>query len=141
MKRLTFLIVLALAALLVVACGGGGGGEDAGGAAPAALTFAGFDDFRFDPTNASVPAGAQVTLTLQNEGPALEHSWVLVSDQADATTVTDADAIGGASTGSVAAGESNSITFTAPPAGTYQYVCTIPGHAAGGMVGTLTVAP
>jgi nitrite reductase (NO-forming) len=140
MKRLTFLIVLVLAALVIVACGGGGGGEDAGGAGPTSLTFAGFDDFSFDPNSASAPAGSEVTVTLENEG-VLEHSWVLVSDQADPATVTDADAIGGASTGSVPAGESNSITFTAPPAGTYQYVCTVPGHAAGGMVGTLTVSP
>ena len=29
------------------------------------------------------------------------------------------------------------MTFTAP--GTYEYLCTVPGHAAGGMKGLLTV--
>jgi azurin len=36
-------------------------------------------------------------------------------------------------------GESDTITFTAPAAGTYDYICTFPGHALAGMHGTLTV--
>ncbi|TVQ65310.1 MAG: hypothetical protein EA360_10165 [Balneolaceae bacterium] len=37
-------------------------------------------------------------------------------------------------------GETDTITFTAPEApGEYDYVCTFPGHFAGGMVGKLIV--
>lgn len=37
-------------------------------------------------------------------------------------------------------GESDSITFTVPEeTGDYDYMCSFPGHFAGGMVGTLTV--
>jgi azurin len=36
-------------------------------------------------------------------------------------------------------GESDTVTFTAPAAGTYDYICTFPGHALAGMHGTLTV--
>jgi nitrite reductase (NO-forming) len=44
-----------------------------------------------------------------------------------------------AHSGVLPAGDSNTFTFTAPAAGTYQIVCTVPGHALGGMVGDFTV--
>ena len=36
-------------------------------------------------------------------------------------------------------GESGSATFVAPAAGTYDYICTFPGHCLAGMRGVLTV--
>ena len=36
-------------------------------------------------------------------------------------------------------GESGSASFAAPPAGTYTFLCTFPGHFVAGMKGTLTV--
>ena len=36
-------------------------------------------------------------------------------------------------------GETLEVSFKAPAAGTYPFVCTFPGHAAGGMKGTLNV--
>ncbi|MCI0395026.1 MAG: plastocyanin/azurin family copper-binding protein [Chloroflexi bacterium] len=137
MKRLTLLTLLLVAALLLAACGGGGDGGN-GGAEAVSLTFEGNDSLQFNPATASAAAGAEVTVTLNNSG-ALEHSWVLVPDTADVVTVTEADAVAGATTGVVAGGQSGTVTFTAPAAGTYKYVCAVPGHAAGGMVGTLTV--
>lgn len=134
MKRLVMFVTILALALLLVACGGG----DENGNATASLTFEGNDSLQFNPATASVPAGADVTVTFNNTG-ALEHSWTLVTNNADVATVTDAEAINGATTGTVAGGASNTLTFTAPAAGTYTYVCTVPGHAAGGMVGTLTV--
>jgi uncharacterized cupredoxin-like copper-binding protein len=44
-----------------------------------------------------------------------------------------------AHSGVLPAGDTNTFTFTAPAAGTYQYVCTVAGHAPAGMVGTFTV--
>ncbi|MFZ0545529.1 MAG: cupredoxin domain-containing protein [Candidatus Promineifilaceae bacterium] len=132
MKKLPILIVaLAIMALLLAACGGGDSG-------PTTLSFEGADTFEYTPSSATVSAGDQVELTLNNAG-ALEHSWVLVPNDVDVATVSDADTIDSATTGAVPAGESKTITFTAPAAGTYKFVCTIPGHAAAGMVGTLTV--
>jgi uncharacterized cupredoxin-like copper-binding protein len=133
MKRLMMFVTIVALALLLVACGGGDDEPEA-----ASLTFEGNDSLQFSPATASVPAGSEVTVTLNNTG-ALEHSWTLVGNDADVATVTDADAINSASTGTVAGGASDTLTFTAPAAGTYTYVCTVPGHAAGGMVGTLTV--
>jgi uncharacterized cupredoxin-like copper-binding protein len=134
MKKFTVLtIVLAAMALLLAACGGD---DENGGSA--SLSFEGNDSFQFTPSSASVAAEDEVEVTFNNVG-ALEHSWTLVGNDADVNTVTDADAINSATTGSVPGGGSDTITFTAPSAGTYQFVCTVPGHAAAGMVGTLTV--
>lgn len=131
MRKYTILMsVLAVAVLLLAACGGDSG--------PTALSFEGNDTFQFTPATATVSSGAEVEVTLTNVG-ALEHSWVLVASDADPLTVTDSAAINGATTGTVAGGQTGDVTFTAPSAGSYQFVCTIPGHAAAGMVGTLTV--
>jgi uncharacterized cupredoxin-like copper-binding protein len=129
-KFIVLTIVLAAMVMVLAACGGDSG--------PVALSFEGSDTFQFTPTSASVSAGDEVEVTLTNAG-ALEHAWALVADGADVATVTDANAIGGAATGSVAGGGTGTVTFTAPDAGTYKFVCTIAGHAAAGMVGTLTV--
>lgn len=133
MKRFTLFMTMLLAGLLLVACGG----SEADAPAPVVFDVAGYDEFRFDPENITVDAGSQVTINFENVGM-LEHNWLLVSQAVDPATATEADALAGANTGILGAGESTSITFTAPPAGTYTIVCTVPGHAVGGMVGTFT---
>jgi uncharacterized cupredoxin-like copper-binding protein len=45
----------------------------------------------------------------------------------------------GKKTKSLAAGTRQKLTVTFRRAGRYQYVCTLPGHAAAGMKGTFTV--
>jgi len=136
MKRLLVPVVCLAITLLLAACGGGA----AGGPEPISLTVAGFDDFRFEPADVTATEGAEVTINFENEG-VLEHSWVLVGSSVDPLTATLEDALAGATSGIVPAGESETFTFTAPPAGNYTVVCTVPGHAAGGMVGTLMVNP
>lgn len=129
MKRIGLLVVIM--GLLLVACGGGT--PD-----PVSLSFDGGDDFMYSQTSATVETGTEVTVTMNNTGN-LEHSWVLMDDGIDAATATDADALDGITTGNIPAGDSSTITFTAPEAGTYQFVCTVPGHAVAGMVGTFTI--
>jgi plastocyanin len=131
MKRFTLFITILLSGLLFIACGG----TEPAGPAPVAIDVAGYDEFRFDPATITVEAGAEVTINFENAG-ALEHNWMLVSEAVDPASATEADALAGANTGILGTGESTSITFTAPPAGTYTIVCTVPGHAVGGMVGT-----
>jgi azurin len=44
-----------------------------------------------------------------------------------------------AHTGLVGPGETVEVTFKAPAAGTYTFLCSFPGHFAAGMKGTLVV--
>ena len=80
-------------------------------------------DIAFNPTELTIPANTDVTVNLPNNG-VLPHNFNI-----DAANVHSGDVPGG-----------ESITLTLNlPAGTYEYYCSVPGHAASGMVGTLTV--
>ncbi len=82
-------------------------------------------EFHFDPAELRVAAGTDVTVTFTNVG-SVPHTLTI--------PIADAD------TGAVAAGESVSLTFTAPDeAGSYEFICTFGGHAEEGMVGSLIV--
>lgn len=153
-------IVLGLA-LLLSACGGGGSGASSGGGGAASsgpVTIdigADGENLAFDKKTLTVAPGQQVTLKFKNNSVAQQHNWVLVKG-GDAAAKAIAD--GGITAGLAAdflpadqanivahtkvanGGETVEIAFTAPAAGTYQYICTVPGHYPL-MVGTLTVAP
>ncbi len=138
-KKLAVILVALVLSLLVVACGGGGGGGETTAPEPVSLSFDGLDTFAYEPSSATVPAGSEVTVTFNNVG-ALEHDWMLVANGTDLATLTVDNALDPAAhSGVLPAGESNTFTFTAPAAGAYQIVCTVPGHALGGMVGAFTV--
>jgi len=130
MGKKIFALFMMLVLSALVACSGGDDGT--------MLEFTASDSFRFDPDTAVVSSGQQVSVTLENSGN-LDHSWTLVPADTDTLTVKASDAIGGGDTGLVAGGESGTVTFTAPEQGNYKFLCTVPGHAAAGMVGTLTV--
>lgn len=136
MKKFLGIVVIAMLGLLVVACGGAANQTPD----PVSLSFVGTDDFKYTPDAATVAAGAPVTVLFTNDG-ALEHNWLLISNDVDPLTATAEDALAGATSGEIAAGTSSTFNFTAPAPGTYNYVCTVAGHAAGGMVGSLTVTP
>src|SRR4051812_18375780 len=70
-----------------------------------------------------VPAGAKVTVTLTNTG-AIQHDFTLPA--ANFKLVADP-------------GKSATGSFTLDKPGTYNYLCSIPGHEMAGMKGTLTV--
>lgn len=84
-----------------------------------------------------VDSGDQVTVTVTNSG-SLFHSFGVVSSPDDF-----GGSLWGSEIGSVnsplKAGESGSVTFTAGAPGKYHYICTVPGHALQGMVGSFTV--
>lgn len=81
-------------------------------------------ELRFDPETASVPTGAQVSLTFENNST-VPHN------------LTFNEPISVATNAIVAAGAAETIEFTAPEPGDYPFVCTL--HP--GMDGTLTVDP
>ena len=79
-------------------------------------------DIAFEPTELTIPANTDVAITAVNRG-ALPHTF----------TITDI-----ADTGEVPSGESAQVVVNLPP-GEYDFLCTVPGHAEAGMVGTLIV--
>jgi azurin len=109
----------------------------------------------FDKTALTVPAGAEVHLVMTNHSnmTTLPHNWVLVKTGTEASVaaaglkrgetagyidVLNHDML--AHTPLAKQGETSEVTFVAPEAGTYPYICTVPGHYML-MKGVLTVTP
>lgn len=130
MGKIPIIAMLVLGAGWIAACGGPGTSEIS-----TAMT-----EFAFTPSSSSVSAGSEVTLTLTNDGT-VDHNWVLMDAGYTVTTpFDDADRAKVFAETSLAAGDSAIFTFTAPSeAGTYQVVCSIPGHLEAGMEASLTV--
>jgi uncharacterized cupredoxin-like copper-binding protein len=98
-------------------------------------------DQGYDSTTYTVPAGAEVTLNLTNNG-VLEHEFAILKKGEHVTPPfgdKDEDKILWELDG-VAAGTTKSDTFTAPTdPGEYDIICGIPGHIEKGMIATLIV--
>lgn len=117
----------------------------AGGPASTKVTVT-MTEFGFEPNTINVSAGSPVELTLVNEG-AIEHDFVV-----EVIPVTD---VSSSNSGdhhmstmdhsefdlhtSIAVGETSTLTFTPTEAGTYQIICSVPGHKDAGMTGELIV--
>lgn len=102
-------------------------------------------DFKFNPNQWSVPAGAQVTLNVKNSG-SLVHEWVIMKKGEKATTPWDSHPENEKNIfwelDDVEPGDVKSVQFVAPTEpGDYDIVCGQPAHIEQGMVGTLTVTP
>ncbi len=113
------------------------------------LEIAGTDQMTFDKAELKVKAGQKVTLTLKHSGKmaksAMGHNWVLLKQGTDipafaekAIAAKDTDYIPAGSEeiiahtklvgGAEGDNKSDTITFTAPEKGTYDYICSFPGH-------------
>lgn len=148
MKTTGKLIVsLAIAVFFLWGCGGDekAGGQEAD-ANKVHVTITGDDQMKFDKKVIEVPAGATVTLTLKHIGKmplsSMGHNFVLLKEG----TNLDSFAMAAASaketdyipvrkkdqvivhTKMLGGGQSDTVTFTAPPAGTYKFICSFPGH-------------
>jgi rusticyanin len=92
-----------------------------------------------------IPRGARVTVRFINNDTDEAHGWLITGNRPPFRFgQPDTPAIAGASSGVVgdptAAGDgANTITFTASAAGSYDYICPMPGHAQMGMHGSFTV--
>jgi uncharacterized cupredoxin-like copper-binding protein len=132
-KQLTALILVAGVAL-ATACGAPAAtdGPGAGVAIPAPapetgaqqVTVTASDSMRFGPSSIVVRAGQPVELTLRNVG-GITHDFTLAEGATRPVTIV-------AQGGQTARG-----TFTIDTPGTYPFVCSVPGHAAAGMRGTI----
>lgn len=99
------------------------------------------DALEFDKSEFSVGAGSQVVLTLNNVSTVNQHNWVLVKAGTKDVVSARGTAAGPANdwvqpddpdaieyVRLLAPGEAGEVSFAAPPPGTYQFVCTFPGH-------------
>ena len=81
-------------------------------------------DMYFRPNTIQARAGGTITLRLQNASPIL-HNFTL--------------SVAGINR-NVPPKNSVVVSFPAPNSGVYYFYCDVPGHAAAGMVGRLTVS-
>lgn len=113
-----------------------------------AVTVNADDAMKFDVKEVTVYAGQEVTLTLHHVGSAskavMGHNFVILKQGVDltdfATRASKPDAVEHIPAGSegeivahtkmLGGGESDTITFTAPEAGEYEFLCSFPGHFA-----------
>jgi azurin len=145
---------LALAAALLAACNKkeekqpGSAPESAAPAAPAGpILITANDQMQYSTKALEVAAGSEVTVILTNIGSmpkeSMGHNFTLLkagtvvadfATKAMTAKATDyipaGDTVIIAHTRLVGPGESDTLKFTAPPAGEYPYVCTFPGHFA-----------
>lgn len=135
MWRIRGTIALAGVIVLVLsACGSGG---------PDTSIDATMREFEFSPADWEVAAGETITIELTNDG-SVEHEWVIL--QSGVTIASEAELPETEEEllanfvyweDEVEPGESKTLTFEAPAAGTYQVICAIEGHFDAGMEGEL----
>ncbi|MCO6495538.1 MAG: azurin [Bacteroidetes bacterium] len=116
--------------------------------AVAEVTIEGNDQMKFNLSEIKVKEGQTVKLTLKHVGKApktvMGHNFVLLAQGLDMVTFSK-DAIAAkatdyipekdlsniiAHTKLIGGGESDVIEFTAPAKGSYDFLCSFPGHAA-----------
>ena len=146
--RMMVLAVLTAMAMVLAACGGGGssGGSAGGGSGSGPVTIeigSKGEELAFDKTELTVSAGQTVTIRFKNNSAVQQHNWILVKGgEAEAAAIANAGLSAGPAANYLPADKSNiiaesplangnetvEVTFTAPAAGTYLYICTVPGH-------------
>ena len=111
------------------------------------------EQLEFDKDSFTVSAGDDVVLSLDNGSTVFDHNWVLVQPGTKDDVAFDGITAGAkndwvqpddsrviAKLGIQDPGSSGEVRFTAPAAGTYQFVCTFPAHNIS-MFGDFVVTP
>ena len=124
------MVIGVLVGVLALAAAGCGGGDDNGGASAAATTAAGGggdDELQltasgtaWDTTSFDLKAGSSYTLEVTNQD-SLEHNFTFAAGDANQDVEANEDA---------------KVTFTAPAAGSYPFLCKYHPTV---MKGTITV--
>ena len=111
------------------------------------------DKLTFDKSSLTAKAGSQVFVRFKNASSVLQHNFVVVQ-AGTKDDVARAGTTAGVKNGWIPQGDPNiightalldpgatlEVEFTAPPPGTYQFVCTFPGHN-GTMFGEFVSTP
>ena len=148
--RTLTVVAIAAIALIALACGGDDGGNKGGGGDNGVreIHLRMTDQIRFDPAEMQVEAGVPVRLVIDNSETASIHDFSV-----KAISVMDVRHEGEAGMGhmgmnsagdydlhlALESGTDGVLEFTPTQAGTYEFMCTVTGHAAAGMTGTLIV--
>ncbi len=98
----------------------------------------------YDKNDLTVKSGENITLTFKNNSSTLQHNWVLTKPGTEndvgmagikagptKSFITDDPAVAPdilAHTALVNPGQSDTLTFKAPPTGDYPFICTNAGH-------------
>jgi len=117
----SFVGVGALTALALAAGAAFGGPAKQAATTTVSVTAGKPSEFKFTLSKRTVPTGT-VVFRVANRG-AVAHDFRIL----------------GKKTASLAPGKSGTLRATIGKAGKYAFLCTLPGHAAAGMKGTLTV--
>jgi plastocyanin len=86
-------------------------------------------DYFYEPNQMIVRPGA-VTVQFTNTGPGRPHTFAVRNKDGSGNLVRS---------GQVAVGSTGTVDFTVQDEGTYEFYCTLPGHADRGQKGVLTV--
>jgi azurin len=162
-------LLCAFSLVLALIPGGQAAGAKPAAKAPAApgaaavkggrtVNLTGADDMKYNQATIEAKPGEMIHVVLKNTGTipkiAMAHNFVLLALATDVNEFTKAamsaqatDYVPAdqkakilASTKLAGPGETVEVSFKAPAkAGSYQYLCTFPGHFAAGMKGTLVV--
>ena len=135
MRRHVLILALAVPlALLTAACGGEGGdvptipspespaatetetGEPSPGGSPVELEVEA-EDFAFDSSTYSVPAGATVELKFKNRDEGVPHTFTVYQSEDAQDQIFD--------TGQIIGDTEETYDFTAPEAGSYYFQCDV----------------
>jgi len=143
MKKLVALLALALSSGALVACGsssnsttnastsaggtgaGGAKGATGGGGQTQKISADPSGQLRFSTSSLTAKAGSD-TFDFTNDSP-IPHNFTIKTSSGQTVAATP-----------TFSGGTKSVTASLKP-GTYTFECTVPGHAQGGMKGTLTV--
>jgi azurin len=162
MKRLSLVVVLAAAALWPALPTAQGTAKPPAGRVIEIVGSDAGGKYFFKPDVITAKPGEQLVVRLRSvvgamgkmPKMAMAHNFVLIKPTVNAQTFANAAIAGGfqnnfiaanqkgdilASTALAGIGETVEVAFKAPAAGSYPFLCTFPGHFAGGMKGTMNV--
>jgi plastocyanin len=134
MSAFRILVLLLAAATIAFAAGCGGDDDDEETAATEEAAGGGqtvsMSEFEFDPNDLTASQGD--TITAENAGQ-IVHNLTIVEGNDPENPGSEL-----ATTEDVQPGDSGEVTVDVD-AGNYSIICTVPGHAEDGMVGTIAV--
>jgi FtsP/CotA-like multicopper oxidase with cupredoxin domain len=126
----TTLVLATLFVLAAASCGGGeergsGAGGEGDRAAGASIDVT-LSEFAIEPSHLDGPAGTPLTFAIRNDGAAAHTFGVRAGGQTIETA-------------SIGPGSSDVLEVPALESGTYEVLCTVPGHGSLGMTGSLAI--